>query len=110
MEAKGKTIGKPLEGPVFGVEWLESEAGWGQRPEGWRLFTDLEQCEQETRKASKNGPYSGGYLGPARPLCCYEIPIEGLDKGYLEELEDKGRVHTSNYWKPQYRGRRHDIS
>lgn len=98
-----------LKGPVYGVEWIEVE--FGQRPEGWALFTDLKTCIRETKKASERGPYEGGggYLGPERPLYYYELPVEGLKEEYLEALVEKGRAHTDNYWGPKYLGERHYI-
>ena len=93
-----------LKGPVFAVEWIEID--FGQRPEGWALFMDLKACLRETKKASEKGPYDdgGGYLGPERPLRYYEIPVEGLKEEYIEELAEKGKTHTENYWSPKYIG------
>lgn len=92
-----------IEGPVFGVPWVEVE--FGQRPEGWALFLDREQCIEETRAASKRGAYSdgSGYCGPERPLRFHEIPLEGLDAEYAQLLAEHGVAHTSNYWNPKYR-------
>jgi len=103
--AKKKVAKKPkLKGPVYGVPWIEVE--FGQRDEGWALFTNKEQCIKATIKASKDGPYSdgGGYLGPERPLRFYEIPAEGLEKEYADALAEKGTVHTANRWSPKYKG------
>jgi hypothetical protein len=94
-----------LVGPIYGVPWIEVE--FGQRDEGWALFTDLEECKSETKEASRRGPYEGGggYCGPVRPLTYYEIPVEGLDDEYVKALKKKGRCHTANRWYPKYKSR-----
>ena len=94
---------KKLKGPVYGVEWLEVE--FGQRPEGWRLYMDKEDCIEKTKEASRNGPYTGGggYFGPERPLQYFEIPVEGLDDDIKKKLLEKGVAHTNNWWNPKYK-------
>lgn len=98
-----------LKGPIYGVPWIEVE--FGQRSEGWALFMDLKTCVRETQKASKRGAYEGGggYLGPERPLHCYEIPTEGLETEYAKSLKETGFAHTDNHWHPKYTGERHSI-
>jgi hypothetical protein len=90
-----------LKGPIFGVPWIEIE--FGQRPEGWQLFTDEATCIRETRKSSKKGSGGGSYVGPERPLCYYRIPLEGLDKNLREQLRKTGRTATDNRWEPTYK-------
>lgn len=54
MTAKQKMV------TVFGVPWIEVE--FGQRPEGWKLYKDRAMAISDTRRASFEGPYEGGYL------------------------------------------------
>lgn len=61
---------------LYLVPWIEVEMGWGSRPEGYRVFLDLETCKRETKRASQEGPYKGGYFGPERPLHYYEVPYD----------------------------------
>ena len=98
-----------LKGPIYGVPWIEVE--FGERAEGWALFTDLKECVRDTKKFSKSGAYEGGggYLGPARPLHYYEIPTEGLEVEYAKALKAKGRTYTENHWSPKYMGEWHSI-
>lgn len=99
-EAKLASI--DLKGPIYGVPWIEVE--FGQRPEGWALFVDLDKCIKDTKNASRKGAYEGGYIGPERPLYYYELPIEGMNSKIVAELKLKGKTHTDNYWSPKYRG------
>lgn len=94
---------------VYGVEWIEVE--FGQRPEGYVLFLDVNRCIKDTKKASDNGRYSGGggYCGPVRPLSYVEIPFDSLDKELQERLEKSGKAGTSNYWTPKFTGESHHI-
>ena len=94
---------------VYGVPWIEVE--FGQRPEGWVLFLDKEQCIKDTKAASERGPYEGGggYCGPERPLAYTEIPFDSLEEEYQERLEENGKTFTSNYWSPKFAGARHHI-
>jgi hypothetical protein len=39
---------------VFAVEYIEVEYGWGDRPEGYALYLDKDECVKQTKKASKN--------------------------------------------------------
>ena len=59
---------------VYGVEYIEVE--FGDRPWGWRLYTDLHECKSKTRNDEKTGYSPGQYLGPVKPLVCYEIPFD----------------------------------
>lgn len=65
---------------LYAVEWIEVEYGWGDRPEGYKIFKDLEFAKEETFEDSENGNYpsGSGYLGPVRPLTIYEINSENL--------------------------------
>ena len=86
---------------VFGVQWIEIE--FGQRLEGWSLFTNAEECVERTKEASAKGPYPGGYIGPERPLRMYEIPFDSLDKETQKDLKKKGTAHTANNWQPKFK-------
>lgn len=35
---------------VFAQEWIESEAGWGIRPDGYRVYKTLEDAKLDTKK------------------------------------------------------------
>lgn len=61
---------------LYAVPWIEIEYGWGDRPEGYRIFSELDDCIKSTIKSSENGNYDDGYFGPERPLHYYEIPYE----------------------------------
>ena len=95
---------KKLAGPVYGVPYIEVD--FGQRDEGWSLYLDKAECIKNTKASSARGAYSGGggYYGPERPLHYYEIPIEGLEEEYVEKLMECGGAHTSNHWRPKYKG------
>lgn len=103
-DEEDKLASVKLKGPIYGVRWIEVD--FGERDEGWALFVDLERCIKDTKKSSKAGPYEdgGGYLGPERPLCYYEIPLEGLKPDIVKDLKTNGRAHTENRWQPKYLG------
>lgn len=63
---------------LYAVPWIEVEYNWGERPEGYQIYDDLERCINETRKSSANGNYSSGdgYFGPERPLHYFETADE----------------------------------
>ena len=88
---------------VWGTPWIEVESGWGSRPEGWKLFLDRDEAVKDTHRASKDGPYEGGYIGPERPLKLYEIPFDSLPDVVQEKLRSSGKAFTSNYWDPKYK-------
>ncbi len=75
------------EKSLYLVPWIEVEYGWGSRHEGYSIFDNLDECEKSTKKASENGNYEsgGGYCGPERPLCYYEVPFD-------KELKKQGNV------------------
>lgn len=89
---------------VCGVEWLESEAGWGRRPEGWKLFLDLDECLESTKLSSATGCCDGGYIGPVRPLSYYEIPFDSLESNLQEKLTESRMCFTDFYWVPRFCG------
>lgn len=64
---------------LYAVEWIEVEYGWGNRPEGFQVFDNLDQCIEDTKRASDAGNYTGGngYCGPVRPLAYREAPDDG---------------------------------
>lgn len=89
---------------VYGVQWIEVE--FGQRCEGWKVYLDKEKCIEDTQRGSQEGPYDGGYFGPARPLRMYEIPFECLDKKDQTNLKartSKGQVFTDKSWMPKFK-------
>lgn len=86
---------------VYAVPWIEVE--FGQRPEGYSIFTDLKDCIKKTLAASKRGASpSGMYCGPERPLHYYEVPFEVLEDGVKEKLAmfNATKAHSSNCWSP----------
>lgn len=85
---------------VYGVSWIEVE--FGQRPEGYSLFLDKEKCIADTKKASENGPYPGGYCGPVRPLHYVEIPFDSLEEKVQIVLNAKRECCTDNFWQPKF--------
>ena len=78
---------------LYAVPWIEIEYGWGSRPEGYKIFEDLQECIEKTKTDSSNGNYesSGGYLGPERPLYYYETPdeIDGPFPTFVDKLKFK---------------------
>ncbi len=98
-----------MEGPIYAVQWIEVE--FGQRPEGWALFTDVDRCISETKKSCKNGRYAedGGYYGPVKPLRYHEIPVEGLTESVINDLKSEGKAITENEWSPKYLGKKISI-
>ncbi len=75
----------------YAVPWIEIEYGWGDRPEGYKIFDNLEDCINTTKEDSKNGSYSGGYIGPIRPLYYYKIPynVDLKPHSFIDTLEYK---------------------
>lgn len=63
---------------LFAVPYIEVEYSWGEHPEGYKVFDNLEQCINTTQEESMNGNYPSGdgYFGPVRPLHYYETPDE----------------------------------
>lgn len=86
---------------VFGTPWIEVE--FGQRPEGWKLYKDRAKAIEDTHRASREGPYDGGYIGPERPLRLYEIPFDCLDDDTKAKLRKADTAFTSNYWTPKFK-------
>lgn len=88
---------------VYGVEWIEVE--FGQRPEGYKIFVDKDECIRDTLDDSYDGPYGGGYIGPSRsPFCYYEIPLECLEDKVKIQLS-KGCLYTfsTDFWEPKFK-------
>ncbi len=96
---------------IYAVEWVESESDSGQRPEGYKLFRDLETCKRITKIDSADGPSESGnyYLGPVRPLYCVEVPLESLEGSIRSWLKNHNEHHTDNNWTPKFRGTLHAI-
>lgn len=40
---------------LYAVEWVEVEYGWGSRPEGFKLFDNLDDCIKLTKESSEKG-------------------------------------------------------
>lgn len=78
---------------LYAVPWIEVEYGWGDRPEGYKIFDDLETCISSTKESSANGNYESGngYFGPFRPLGYYEIvdEINGPFPKFVNKIEFK---------------------
>ncbi len=74
---------------MYLVPWIEVEYGWGDRPEGYKVFTDEKEMIKTTNHDSENGNYEGGggYFGPIRPLCYYEAPFDkNIAKSWPKDL------------------------
>lgn len=69
---------------LYAVPWIDVEYGWGSKPDGFKIFDDLEECIKSTNESSEKGNYEGGYLGPERPLIYYEIPKNSVDNSNIE--------------------------
>jgi len=61
---------------LFAVPWIDIEYGWGSKPDGFKIFDNLEDCIRITKEDSFNGNFNGGYIGPERPLQYYETTDE----------------------------------
>lgn len=63
---------------MYLVPWIEIEYGWGDRPEGYKVFDNKEKMIESTKESSVKGNYESGrgYFGPIRPLCYYEAPFD----------------------------------
>lgn len=96
---------------LFATRWLEVEPGWGDRPEGFKVFKDRNDCEATTKKDSEIGHYEGGggYCGPVRPLVFYEIALEEFEDSVQEKIKVNGTTFTSNHWKPKKTLRQYTI-
>jgi hypothetical protein len=73
-----------METIYYLVPWIEVEYGWGDRHEGYKIFSNLDECIYSTKESFKNGNYEtgGGYFGPINPLCYYEtLTKEPLTEG-----------------------------
>lgn len=96
---------------VYLVKWLEIE--YGQRPEGYRIFLDLEECIRSTKHDSTTGTYpGGGYFGPSKPLCYYETTWECLEEDAQKTIrrlvnnsEDYPVTFSSNHWEPRLKSK-----
>lgn len=86
---------------VYGIKWIEVE--FGQRDEGWRIYKSIRKAKKEGSKDSAAGAYSGGYIGPERPVTVYEIPVECLKSSDAKKPEDSSFIHTDNDWKPRFK-------
>lgn len=89
---------------VYGIPWIEVEAGWGRRPSGWRLYVSKEEAIWDTKDRSKKGPFSGGYIGPIRPLTVFQIPFDILDDEMASALLERGDFCTDDFWSPSMKG------
>lgn len=89
---------------IYGVPEIEIE--FGQRPFGWHLYLYESDCVENTIKRSRTGAYSGGYIGPIRPLHYFLIPHDCLDDKYKHILKIHGRCKTADEWKPEFLSRK----
>jgi len=80
---------------LFAVPWIEIEYGWGDRPEGYKVFDNIDECIASTKESSANGNYKsgGGYFGPERPLHYFETPdeIEGPFPKFVDKIKFKSK-------------------
>jgi hypothetical protein len=90
-------MAKPRE--VFAVAWIEVE--FGQRPEGYKIFTTEEECIKSTIESSKKGGGGGMYYGPERPLTYVKVPWTYLPKKIKDRLKEHSTAHTENRWHPE---------
>ena len=76
----------------YAVPWIESEAGWGSKPEGFMLYRDLQTAINDTKtaRAASGGEY---YYGPMEPLTVYECK-PNLSSEQLKLLESKSRINV----------------
>lgn len=79
---------------LYAVEWVEVEYGWGSRPEGFKLFDNLDDCIKLTKESSEKGNYKsgGGYFGPKRPLEYHILEnsdIEGPFPKFVDKINIK---------------------
>lgn len=61
---------------VYAVPWIESE--FGQRDEGYFIYTSREEARIMSEAAVARGTYDGGYYGPEQPLRAYEVAFSDL--------------------------------
>jgi hypothetical protein len=40
---------------LFAVPWVDVEYGWGSKPDGFKVFDDLDSCITTTKEDSDNG-------------------------------------------------------
>lgn len=76
---------------LYAVPWIEIEYGWGDRPEGFKVYDNLEDCIDDSRLKTGTGNYEGGYFGPVRPLHYYETvdDIQGEFPLFVNNLKFK---------------------
>ena len=86
---------------VYCVEHVEVE--FGERPEGYKIFTNEQTCVSQTQEDSIRGAGKGQYLGPVRPLQYYKVPFDSLDEEIKEDLSMSEVVLTHKNWTPQYK-------
>lgn len=88
----------------YGVKWIEVE--FGQRDEGYKLFTSLENAKKVSEEDVRSGHYSGGYIGPEKPLTIYEIPIDCLPEKEKKEIRGANMLSWTwidNHWEPKFK-------
>lgn len=64
---------------VYIVPWIESESGWGQKNDGYKIFSDLESAKVISALDIKKGPNSDGslYIGPEKPITYFKAKYYG---------------------------------
>jgi len=95
---------------VYAVEYIEID--FGERPEGYSLYLDKDECIKQTKYNSESGSYGsgGGYYGPVRPLSYIEVPWGSLEEGLQIKLTENNKTHTADRWSPKFRGNTESIS
>tara|TARA_Y100000034_G_scaffold135249_2_gene206403 strand:+ start:90 stop:392 length:303 start_codon:yes stop_codon:yes gene_type:complete len=81
-------------------DWIESERGWGQRPDGWSIHLTIEDVVEFNEQANKRQVefYEGqGIMGVPDE---YESPIEDS----IREMELPKEVHDELTYIKETRG------
>ena len=96
---------------IFGVEWLSSRDGDGQRPEGWRLHLAARAARdaalQDAHEANVEAAGGRDYVGPALPIRVFAIPCRCVQWGVLARLAREGSAFSTKGLQP---GARQDIA
>ena len=98
---------------AYCVPWIEIEYGWGSRPEGYKIFSDLEKCLEQTKVDSAKAGYEGGYCGPVRDmeLFYYEVPYDLIPEKVKNAFDEgKDFWFSENAWNPQMKSEKKFIS
>jgi len=79
---------------LYAVRWMDIEYGWGAKPDGFKIYDDLQQCIYDTKEKSESGNYEDGYFGPERPLGYYETAdeIQGPFPCWVNDIKFKSNL------------------